>query len=101
MRSASWTTAASFTVAGWLSSPRTIAYKTASSASASTRINERARRRSSAAAAKARNPASVDAARRCAGRRAVHRLVLHLRDADRRWPRDGDDDLHHGLGPHG
>ena len=35
-----------------------------------------------------------------ARRRAVHRLALDLRDADRGGARDGHDDLHHGLGPH-
>ena len=63
------------------------------------RINERARRRRRAAARAGRHPAGADAADRRAGRRAVHRLALDLRDADARGPGDGHDDLHHGLGP--
>ena len=33
-------------------------------------------------------------------RRALDRLAVHLPDADRRGPRHGHDDLHHGLGAH-
>ena len=72
--------------------------RTACSASAWIRTNERARRRRRAAAAQGRDPAGADAADRRAGRRALRRLALDLRDADRRGARDGHDDLHHGLG---
>src|SRR6185312_9539287 len=53
-----------------------------------------------AAAGEARDPARADHAHRRACRRSLHRLGLDLRDADRRRARDGDDDLHHGFGPH-
>ena len=48
---------------------------------------------------KHRHPAGADAADRRGDRRAVHRLGLDLRHADRRRPGDGHDDLHHGVGP--
>ena len=50
--------------------------------------------------AKAGHPAGADAASGRARRRAVHRLALDVRDPDRGGARDGDDDLHHGFGPH-
>ena len=72
--------------------------RTGCSASAWIRINERFRRRRRPAAAKNRHPAGLDAPHCRARRRALHRLALDIRDADRGGDRDGHDDLHHGLG---
>ena len=64
------------------------------------RINERDRRRRRAAARENRNLLPALTPLIVAAIAApLDRLALDLRHADRRRPRDGHDDLHHGLGP--